>query len=185
MHEYRLTYTVLVGIHFIRLSKNRTMNRKDLKLVLVDPIAELCNEWRLRFEGMPDVEVVNGSFENLAEYDCMVSAGNSSGLMDGGVDGAIPRYFGLDLMNRVQTHIIQQYRGEQPIGTSFITPQHPFLAHTPTMRVPMAIATTDNVYQAMWAMLLAVWHHNQSQQQTISTIACPDLRTATGQVPFE
>nr|WP_299491690.1 macro domain-containing protein [Acaryochloris sp. IP29b_bin.137] len=132
---------------------------------------------------------MNGRFEDLPNYDCMVSAGNSFGLMDGGVDGAITRYFGLDLMDRVQAHIIRQFRGEQPVGTSLIIdthhPQHPFLAHTPTMRVPMSIATTDNVYQAMWAMLLAIWHHNQSHAQQIRSVACPGLGTATGQVPFE
>ncbi|WP_199302765.1 hypothetical protein [Oscillatoria sp. FACHB-1406] len=63
-------------------------------------------------------------------------------------------------------------------------PEHPFLAHTPTMRVPMAISQTDNVYRAMWAMLLAVWQHNQTQAQKISIVACPGLGTATGRVPY-
>ena len=71
----------------------------------------------------------------------MVSAANSFGLMDGGVDLAITRFFGVQLMERVQAHILQEYLGEQPIGTSFTIetghPKHPFVAHTPTMRVPM------------------------------------------------
>jgi O-acetyl-ADP-ribose deacetylase (regulator of RNase III) len=158
------------------------------KIILVDPIEELCHEWQQKFDGIDAVSVVNGYFEDLAEYDCMVSAGNSFGLMDGGVDLAIVRYFGIDLMDRVQEHIIQNFRGEQPVGTSFIVstghPKHPFLSHTPTMRVPMAIAQTDNVYQAMWAMLLAVWHHNQKQEKKIDIVACPGLGTATGRVPF-
>lgn len=165
------------------------MQSTDLQLILVDPIPDLCEQWQLKFEGQSNVEIVNGRFEDLPDYDCMVSAGNSFGLMDGGVDGAITHYFGLDLMDRVQTHIIQQFRGEQPVGTSVIIethhPQHPFLAHTPTMRVPMSIATTDNVYQAMWAMLLAIGHHNQSHAQPIRSVACPGLGTATGQMPFE
>jgi len=160
----------------------------DLKLILVDPIEDLCHEWRQKFEGMESVSVVNGYFEELDEYDCMVSAANSFGLMDGGVDLAIVRYFGLDLMDRVQAHIIEHFCGEQPVGTSFIMPTghptHPFLAHTPTMRVPMVIAHTDNVYLAMWAMLLAVRHHNQNETQKIRTIACPGLGTANGRVPF-
>ncbi|WP_324616299.1 macro domain-containing protein [Lusitaniella coriacea] len=164
------------------------MKLTDLKLILVDPIPELCDEWRQKFDGIESVSVVNGYFEELAEFDCMVSAGNSFGLMDGGVDLAIIRYFGLDLMDRVQDYILQDFRGEQPIGTSFIVrtghPHHPFLAHTPTMRVPMSISQTDNVYQAMWAMLLAVWHHNQKEEQKIHIVACPGLGTATGKVPF-
>ncbi|MBD2099727.1 macro domain-containing protein [Leptolyngbya sp. FACHB-261] len=161
----------------------------DLKLILVDPIEELCSAWRQEFDGVQAVSIVTGYFEELTDYDCLVSAGNSFGLMDGGVDLAIIRYFGLELMERVQEHIIQQFRGEQPVGTSFIIgtghPQHPFLAHTPTMRVPMLISQTDNVYQAMWAMLLAVWQHNQKEIRKIRTVACPGLGTATGRMPFQ
>jgi O-acetyl-ADP-ribose deacetylase (regulator of RNase III) len=117
----------------------------------------------------------------------MVSAANSFGLMDGGVDLAITRFFGVQLMERVQAHILREYLGEQPVGTSFIVethhPKHPFLAHTPTMRVPMAITGTDNVYVAMRAMLLAVRQHNTCSSDTIRKVACPGLGTATGRVP--
>lgn len=158
------------------------------KFILVDPFAELCDAWRESFYGLKSVSIVHGCFENLPEYDCMVSAGNSFGLMDGGVDFAIIQYFGIELMDRVQAHILEHFRGEQPVGTSFITAtgndRHPYLAHTPTMRIPMPIAHTDHVYLAMWAMLLAVWHHNQANPNSIQTIACPGLGTATGQVPF-
>lgn len=119
----------------------------------------------------------------------MVSAANSFGLMDGGVDLAIINYFGIELMDKVQAHIIEEYLGEQPVGTSFIIetghPHHPFLAHTPTMRVPMAIATTDKVYSAMWAMLLAVHRHNLADANKITSVACPGLGTATGRVSVD
>lgn len=160
------------------------------KLILVDPESGLCDAWRLCFDGLARVEIVHGRFESLDRYDCMVSAANSFGLMDGGVDLAIIQFFGLELMDAVQERILREYRGEQPVGTSFIIetghPEHPFLAHTPTMRVPMPITRTDNVYQAMWAMLLAVDRHNAAGSATpIRTIACPGLGTATGRVPFD
>ncbi len=159
-----------------------------MQIILVDPIPDLCQSWQEEFYEIDAATIVNDRFENLPKYDCMVSAGNSFGLMDGGVDLAITRYFGVELMDRVQAHIIDNYRGEQSVGTSFIIetfhPKHPFLAHTPTMRVPMAIATTDYVYKAMWAMLLAVWHHNRSNEHQIEIVACPGLGTATGRVPF-
>ena len=162
---------------------------KDIKLIIVDPIAELCTELEERFVGIDSVVIKNDRFENIAEFDCMVSAGNSFGLMDGGVDLAIINYFGIDLMDRVQDYILREFRGEQPVGTSFIIetghPQHSFLAHTPTMRVPMAISQTDNIYRAMYSMLLAVWHHNRKKEQQIRTIACPGLGTMTGQMPFD
>ncbi len=162
---------------------------KDIKLIIVDPISELCAELEERFAQIESVSVINNRFENISKYDCIVSAGNSFGLMDGGVDLAIIRYFGIDLMDKVQEHIIKEFRGEQPVGTSFIIetghPQHPFLAHTPTMRVPMAISQTDNVYRAMYGMLLAVWHHNLREKRKITTIVCPGLGTMTGQMPFD
>ncbi len=157
-----------------------------LRLILVDPNREVCAAWRQAFDGLPSVEVVNDGFERLPEFDSMVSAANSFGLMDGGVDYAIVRFFGEDLMHRVQRRVIEEYRGEQPVGTSFIIethhPKHPFLAHTPTMRVPMSISRTDNVYRAMWAMLLAVHRHNRDDSRAIRSVACPGLGTATGRV---
>jgi O-acetyl-ADP-ribose deacetylase (regulator of RNase III) len=158
----------------------------DFNLILVDPNAELCEEFELFFGKYANVTVECGVFQSLPDFDCMVSAANSFGLMDGGVDGAITSYFGLELMDRVQAHIIRAFRGEQPVGTSFIietgNEDHPFLAHTPTMRIPMAISATDHVYTAMWAMLVAVWTHNKNNSQMIRTVACPGLGTATGHV---
>lgn len=160
----------------------------DLKLILVAPLEGLCDAFRERFAGLPNVEVVHGRFEELPVYDCMVSAANSFGLMDGGVDRAITEFFGNGLQRRVQYRILDEFLGEQPVGTSIIVetghPQHPFIAHTPTMRVPMEIAHTDNVYQAMWSMLLAVRQHNLKSEKKIEIIACPGLGTATGRVPY-
>ncbi|MEM6529188.1 MAG: macro domain-containing protein [Chloroflexota bacterium] len=119
----------------------------------------------------------------------MVSAANSFGLMDGGVDAAITRFFGFQLMQRVQLRIIKEFFGEQPVGTSIIVEtkneKHPYIAHTPTMRVPLDIRNTDHVYNAMAAMLRAVHHHNLTAERKIITIACPGLGTATGRVPAD
>jgi O-acetyl-ADP-ribose deacetylase (regulator of RNase III) len=161
----------------------------NIKLILVDPNAAVCSAWRGHFDELPNVEVVNDRFEAIPEYDCIVSAANSFGIMDGGVDLAIIQFFGIELMDRVQDRIINDYRGEQPVGTSLIVetdhPRHRFLAHTPTMRAPLPITRTDNVYQAMWAMLLAVHRHNRTDETPIEVIACPGLGTATGRVPPE
>lgn len=65
-----------------------------IRLILVDPQCELCQAFGEAFAGLPRVSVVRGYFEHLPSYDYMVSAANSFGLMDGGVDAAITRYFG-------------------------------------------------------------------------------------------
>jgi O-acetyl-ADP-ribose deacetylase (regulator of RNase III) len=161
---------------------------RDLDLVLVDPKAEMCTAFQERFAGLPNVTVVHGRFEHLPKFDCMVSAANSFGLMDGEVDAAITRLFGYALQERVQRRILDEFLGEQPVGTSLIVethhPAHPFVAHTPTMRVEMDIAHTDHAYLAMWAMLLAVRRHNARAERPIAIVACPGLGTATGRVPF-
>lgn len=161
----------------------------EIRLVLVDPKAPLCIKWRTQFADLPHVKIVHGYFEQVGDFDCVVSPANAFGLMDGGVDASITRFFGESLMRKVQQYILEEYLGEQPIGTSFIVEtghaNHPFLAHTPTMRIPMPITRTDNVYSAMWAMLLAVRRHNlQNEDRRIEVIACPGLGTGVGQMPF-
>lgn len=145
-----------------------------MKLVLVDIEEQMCTAWRQAFQNLPSVDIVQGRFETVADFDCIVSAANSFGIMDGGIDAAIVRFFGGELMEHIQTVILRDYMGEQLVGTSLIVEtgnrQHPFVAHTPTMRVPMPIAHTDNVYRAMWAMLLAVRQHNAANRRKKSVI---------------
>jgi O-acetyl-ADP-ribose deacetylase (regulator of RNase III) len=158
-----------------------------LKLILVAPHASLSVTFQEHFAHFPNVEVVNNYFEWVKEFDCLVSPANSFGMMDGGMDAAIVKFFDRSLMDRVQQRILEDYLGEQPVGTSFIIetghPKHPFLAHTPTMRVPMIIKGTDIPYVAMWAMLLAVRQHNKYSQNPIKSVVCPGLGTGIGRVP--
>jgi O-acetyl-ADP-ribose deacetylase (regulator of RNase III) len=160
----------------------------ELKLILVSPEPLLCAAFRERFDGLPRVEVVDGYFERLPEFDCLVSPANSFGIMDGGMDAAIIRFFGYALQELVQQRILEEYRGEQPVGTSIIVEtghaKHPYLAHTPTMRIPMPIARTDYAYLAMWAMLLAVHRHNRETERQIGSVACSGLGTGVGRMPF-
>ncbi|NEQ69129.1 MAG: phage tail protein [Symploca sp. SIO2D2] len=159
-----------------------------MKLILVAPNSQLFAAFQQHFSYLPNIEVVNNYFEWLPEFDCLVSPANSFGMMDGGMDAAIIRFFGHSLMAKVQQYILKEFLGEQPVGTSFIVetghPKHPFLAHTPTMRVPMSIAGTDIPYVAMWAMLLAVRRYNQSSDRKIDSVACPGLGTGIGRVPY-
>ncbi len=159
-----------------------------MRLILVAPNSLLAAAFKSHFNYLPDVEIVNDYFEWLPIFDCLVSPANSFGMMDGGMDAAIIKFFGSSLMERVQERILTNYLGEQPVGTSMIVetghPKHPFLAHTPTMRVPMSIKGTDIPYVAMWAMLLAVRHHNQHAQKKIVCVACPGLGTGIGRVPY-
>lgn len=163
--------------------------RKDqFKLILTAPNQSLFTAFQDRFIEFADVEIIGDRFEWISEFDCLVSPANSFGMMDGGMDAAIIKFFGVSLEYRVKERILKNYLGEQPVGTSFVIetghPKHPFLAHTPTMRVPRSIQGTDIPYVAMWAMLLAVWQHNNTSQQKIKRVVCPGLGTGIGQVPY-
>lgn len=157
-------------------------------LILVAPNPLLYKAFLEAFDHLPRVEVINNQFEWLTEFDCLVSPANSFGMMDGGMDAAITKYFGVSLEESVQNRILEEYLGEQPIGTSLIVethhPKHPYLAHTPTMRIPMLIKGTDIPYTAMWAMLLAVRRHNKQFPNAINSVACPGLGTGIGRVPY-
>ncbi len=159
-----------------------------MKLILVDVNPALCEAWARHFADLPDVSIVNGYFESIEKWDCLVSPANSFGLMDGGFDAAIIRCFGAKLQLAVQSRILQNHNGEQFVGTCEIVPtdytERQFIAHTPTMRIPMPIVGTENVYLAMSAMLRAVERHNYGpSSRHIGIVVCPGLGTATGRVP--
>src|SRR5215218_2341833 len=147
----------------------------------------MCEAFRQRFAGLRGVRVVRGRFEDLEAHDCFVTAGNAFGLMTAGIDAAVVARFGVALMERVQHRILDEYRGEQPVGTAFLIDTGdaalPFIAHAPTMRVPGSIAGTDKVYASTWAALLAVQAHNQASERKIETVAFPAMGTGFGGVP--
>jgi O-acetyl-ADP-ribose deacetylase (regulator of RNase III) len=158
-----------------------------MKLTLIGIQAALCDAWMREFAGT-DVEVIQGDFRERFAHDCIVSPANSFGLMDGGIDLAYVQFFGEALQRVVRSSIDMRYRGEQPVGTSLIVPipeRACFLAHTPTMRVPMCIHGTDAVYVAMRAVLLEVIEHNLECYPAIKSVMCPGLGTGAGGVPAD
>ena len=109
--------------------------------------------------------------------------------MSAGIDAAVVRYFGEGLMRRVQYRIMDQFLGEQPVGTAFVVPTGhesiQYVVHAPTMRVPGNIAGTGNVYHATWSALLAVRAHNLTETQKVETVAFPAFGTGFGGVAFD
>lgn len=158
------------------------------ELWLIHPDESMTLAFQDRFAGLPNVRIIQATFEGLPSHDCFVTAGNAFGLMTAGIDAAVVRRFGPSLMRRVQQRILDDYYGEQPVGTAFIVPTTdaslPFLCHAPTMRVPGSIAGTDKVYAATWAALLAVLAHNRHGEQPIEVVAMPALGTGFGGVSF-
>ena len=134
------------------------------------------------------VDVIQSRFEDLPPHDCFVTAANSFGIMNAGIDAAVIRFHGEALMQRVQHRILDEFLGEQPIGTSFIestgNSEYPFIAHSPTMRTPGSINGTDKVYIATWASLIAIYRHNVLNRDSIKTAVFPAMGCGFGAVSY-
>ncbi len=148
----------------------------------------MCAAFRERFVELPNVRVIQRRFEDLDPHDCFVTAANAFGMMTAGIDAAVVGFFGEDLMQQVQHRIMDEYLGEQPVGTAFVIETNhesiPFLCHAPTMRVPGGIDGTDKVYSATWAAFLAVHAHNVFHDRKIETVAFPAFGAGFGGVPY-
>src|SRR5262249_36057650 len=148
---------------------------------------ELIDHLNEQFADLSNLRIVNARFEELPTFDCLVCPGSNLGMVDRGIGAAIARYFGEGVREKIRQHIINEYLGEQPVGTAFIQEtgdaEHPFLACTPTVRQASDMVNADNIYHAMWATLLAVRKHNgQNAARPINVIACPGLGMQTAQV---
>jgi O-acetyl-ADP-ribose deacetylase (regulator of RNase III) len=143
--------------------------------------------WRKAFADASDVVVV---VRDILEEPCdaVVSPANSFGYMDGGIDLAYRRHFGLDLQSRVQARIKNDFHGELPVGQAMVVPTGhetvPYLVAAPTMRIPDRIGDTVNVYLAFRAALLAVISHNEKSVTPIRSLRAPALGTGIGSMPL-
>lgn len=130
-------------------------------------VMEIC--WNAYFSNEKDVTVVCEDLHDFLQHsqvECIVSPANSYGLMDGGFDLAISAEFGWDLQTRVQEYIVEHYKGEQPIGSSFIIDigiNDMKLIHTPTTRIPFPVKDPMIVYQCMrTTLMVALENHVES-----------------------
>jgi O-acetyl-ADP-ribose deacetylase (regulator of RNase III) len=151
---------------------------------LVHPQEAMCGAFARRFANLRGVRIFRGRFEDLPPHDCFVTAGNAFGIMTAGIDAAVVHRFGESLMQRVQDRVLNDYFGEQPVGTALVIATGdeaiPFVCHAPTMRVPGPIDGTDKVYCATWAALLAIQAHNVAAEQHIAIAAFPAMGAGFG-----
>lgn len=145
-----------------------------LKITLLDNNSDMCACWNSVLKEynyaeenyFPNVEVVNQDIveylrENNNHLIGIVSPANSFGLMDGGYDGAIRRYFeedyNIDIIPYVQEHIKEKFWGEQPVGTSTLVKLPvvgSYVLHTPTMIRPSIITDPRVVYHCARSCIL-------------------------------
>lgn len=169
-----------------------------MKLFLRDRNQAMADAWSSAFAGVDDVEVSCGPIFDGPIVDSLVSPANSFGFMDGGIDQVYTDYFGQQLQGRLQQFIRTQLDGELIVGDAVVLatgdqgatrPAIKWLVSAPTMRVPLDVSNSVNAYLALRATLLAVRSHNKRYtdlpENQISSIMCPGLGTAIGQMPPE
>lgn len=170
-----------------------------MKIYLLDINKGMTDAWHKYFD-LPDVEIVNEDFaifmNEHPDIEAIVSPANSFGLMDGGYDKAITDYFGKQLMKDVQSTIMRDWYGEQPVGTSIsvpivdriiykqiddekVVPCNPILIHTPSMRTPEYIVDYRTIYQCMRTTLI------EALRQEVDNVVIPAFGGLTGKVPCD
>jgi O-acetyl-ADP-ribose deacetylase (regulator of RNase III) len=148
---------------------------------LIARTTEMADAWKEAFDGckgMP-VEIHEGSIFDVPT-DAIVAPGNSFGFMDGGLDLYISEHFGWHVQDRVQESINMFHDGELLVGGSaWVSTDDediPNVIYAPTMRVPMILNNSVNVYLATKAAIL------MSQALDLDMISIPAMGTGVGEV---
>lgn len=161
---------------------------KIMKLILADLQGDLLEAWQ-NTAGKTYVETHHGSIFNV-QCDALVSPANSFGFMDGGLDTAISQFFGRHIQERLQKLIQTKHHGELLVGAAEIVetdhPKIPYMISAPTMRVPMVLKDTVNIYLAIRAVLLLLKYGKFEDGTVIvdkvKTVALSGMGTGVGQV---
>lgn len=134
------------------------------------------------FADQPNISVSHTTITNGA-YSTLISAGNSFGEMNGGVD----RYINAHLSSYtpdshiddfVKAQINRFYYGELPVGSSIVLrtqhPTHRLLIYSPTMRVAEDVSGSLNAYLAFRSALVIMKNND------IQEASCPLFCTGAG-----
>jgi O-acetyl-ADP-ribose deacetylase (regulator of RNase III) len=157
---------------------------------LIDRNKEMCEAWKKYFSDCEDVEIFRGDLFDF-ETDCVVSPTNSFGFMNGGVDLAILKTLGYDVQDKLQAIIEgKKYDGELLVGQAEIIPtsheEINYVICAPTMRVPMILKESANVYLASKAVFsLLKLRSEWLKFQLVESISMTGFGTGVGQVPYD
>lgn len=152
-----------------------------MKIYLIDFNEAIIRAWKKYFKNETDVFIeyshLHYFLDEHPNLQAIVSPANSFGIMTGGYDGAITRYFGEDLQKDVQKYIIDNFFGEQVVGTSCsvkIPNTDKYLIHTPTMRVPEKIQDSRIIYHCMRSTLI------EAHRLNVDSVLIPAFGGLTG-----
>ncbi len=161
-----------------------------MKINLIDTNEKIVNAWKECFSDIENVNVYHDSIFNIAS-DAIISPANSFGYMNGGLDFTISKNLGWHIEKRLQDIIRSKFYGELLIGqATLVETDHkdfPYLISAPTMRTPMTIIKSPNVYLATKAIFVLVkyghFEDGTPVKNKVKSVAIPGLGTGIGQVP--
>jgi O-acetyl-ADP-ribose deacetylase (regulator of RNase III) len=161
-----------------------------LKTTLCSTNKEMICAWKNEFKDYPEVNILRDDLFSQ-KSDAIVSPGNSFGHMDAGLDKLIDDYFNMSIQPRLQDIIKTKYRGELPVGIAEIIKtqddRFPYFISTPTMRVPMRLKDSVNVYLAIRAVFIAIANFNETNiyGKKIESVIIPGMGIGTGKMPYD
>lgn len=163
-----------------------------MKLILCDLNINLINSWYKFFKQDPNIEIINGSIFDV-KCDALVSPANSFGFMDGGLDLKISQFFGWHVQEKLQKIIKEKYYGELIVGMAeIIETGHEkilYIISAPTMRVPMILKNSVNVYLATRAVLVLIkygkFKNGKLIKEKVKRVAIPGMGTGVGKVSYD
>jgi O-acetyl-ADP-ribose deacetylase (regulator of RNase III) len=161
-----------------------------MQIVLASVDDDLVRAWESTCGSIENVTIHHGSIFDV-KCDAIVSPANSFGFMDNGLDLEISNFFGVHVQERLHKIIQTRHHGELLVGAAeIVETDHsaiPYLISAPTMRVPIILKETVNVYLATRAILILVKFGTVPDgtpvKHIIETIAIPGIGTEIGKVP--
>ena len=150
------------------------------KIIFYDINKNMCLAWEKQFKDIEEVEVKNISFKDIkATY--VVTAGNSYGIMTGGLDLAVRNYFGYKIQDIIQEVLFFRYRHKLEVGDNIVVKTNDidkqYLVYAATMEIPSRI-NKEVIYDVTYNILKSCYLKE-------GNIAICGLGVGTGHVPYE
>lgn len=163
----------------------------NFKIIICSKFYDCKEEYNQYLSKYNNISYHFGDFIELEnQFDCIVSSGNSYGLMDGGLDGAINRYIDdIDNFNNyIQSKLIKKVGGYNQEGNCVLI-QLPskkcnYLAHCSTMHIPTIITDLKIIYNCYWNLIAKIYKYNNPciNRIKIKNVVCCPLGTGVGNV---
>lgn len=169
-----------------------------IDLFFIDRNPRVIEAIKKAFEGRKSPQItfhfVCDDIFSLSGVDAYITAGNSYGVMSGGIDLAFRNFFGIRLQDAIQHEIffhpsIVHKNGLQVGETVWVKTRLndsiTQIVYAPTMQKPEDISETNNVWLSFLAILGTIQHLSTESYKHSYVVACPGLGCLTGRMPYD